>query len=139
MIKMGYDDFDELPFGLKSLTLILYIISVPLLILVGFNLLMLKIGIATPSLGWIISNVAFVLLSLFSYLSAIAINHMKLWAPTFFYSGCSLIFLGLVGAQYFNMKLFNFTEINIFFLAQIMGILGLFVLIIESNRKVFTC
>lgn len=135
---MVYDDFEELPISLKFLTLVLYIISVPLFILGAVNFAMLKYHIFNlPNIYWIISGGILFGLSLFSYLSALALNRLKAWAPTFFYIGITSICIGILIAQFLAIQIFSFIEINFNFFVQCLCVLIIAAILVEKNRGYF--
>jgi len=139
MDNMNYDDFDELPFILKILTLLLYFAPVPLIFIAAINLFMVRIDLFNLSDSfWLISTAIVLGLALFSYMSALGINRMKQWVPNFFHAGICLIILALLGALYFGVTFFSFVEINLKFVSPVIAGLTVCSIIIESNRKIFS-
>lgn len=135
---MIYDEFDELPFILKLLTLFLYLVPVPLLILAAINIFMVRVYIFNlPDSFWLISAAVLLGVALFSYMAALGINRMKQWVPNFFHFGICTIILSSLGALYFGIKIFSFIEINFSIVGQFIAGLIFCSVIIEKNRKVF--
>jgi len=135
---MIYDEFDELPFILKILTLLLYLIPVPLLILAGINVFMVRVHIFNlPDSFWLISAAILLGVALFCYMVALGINRMKQWVPNFFHFGICVIIVSSLGALYFGIKTFSFIEVNFTIVGQFIAGLIFCSVIVEKNRKVF--
>ncbi|MBD3354241.1 MAG: hypothetical protein GF364_22355 [Candidatus Lokiarchaeota archaeon] len=123
--------------GLKLVTLLLYILPIPLIIIAFRDVIFILAFERADTQRWFIGASIEVMIAGFCWASATALHNLKNWAPRFVNLGLIFATVCLILYIFRDLEFFTLREVKVGFLIGLIVVLIMSILIISKNRDKF--